>query len=296
MKRRLVSVLKAGVLVWLCLSLWKLWADSSARWVPDYAMEMLPTITSVEELSQEELDFFFAQTGLSLLGLLALEEDGKLDQLELYQRAFFLDWEMVSPEDATQYTIPFSTLPVHCFRNSILSWEEYVLDSEGNRGAYLPLVPLEEGDILLTPNSRAFGWRQGHSALVVGEGVTLESVVLGQNSTFQSLWKWQGFPSVIVLRVRDPEIAAKAVEYALDYLHDVPYALDVGVLSAKFLPLGEEVKGTQCSHLVWQAYQWAGGLDLDATGTGLVTPQDIAPSQDLDVVQIWGVNPEKMWS
>ncbi len=293
-QRRLLgaSALALGLLGLLC---WKEAEIASARWVPDYEKEPLPLVERVSDLQQEELDLLFRQTGLTELGLLALEEAGRLAEIPYFQQCFFLDWVEVSQEESLTLQAPFSKLPVLCLQNTPISWEEMVLWEEGYRGAYLPMVPLEEGDILLTPNSRSFGWRQGHAALVIGEEQTLESFVMGENSSYQHSSKWQGFPAVLVLRAKEEGLGEAAAEYALDYLLDVPYNLAIGVLSRKHLPLGEKAWSTQCSHLVWQAYQWL-GVDLDSNGWGLVTPQDLAFSEHLELVQIWGVNPQEMWN
>ncbi len=299
MKKIKMSKWKKGLLAIVCvgvgLALWKESAEGSARWHPDYAMEDLPVVESVSDLSPDQLDFLLYQTGLSEIGLLRLEKAGRLEELDYFQRAFFLEGAEVSPKNVVDWEIPFSQLPYDCLQNSPISWEEYVLDGEGNRGAYLPLVPLEAGDILLTPNSHSFGYRQGHAAMVVDVdlGWTLESVVLGSNSITQWTTKWQGFPAVLVLRASE-DLGEMAAEYALEYLLDVPYDLTVGVFSAKNLDFGEKARGTQCSHLVWQAYAWC-GLDLDANGWGLVTPYNLSQSQDLELVQIWGMDPDLLW-
>lgn len=280
--------------LWLLFQ-WRDWAGTNARWVPDYAQENITNFPSFTQLTQEEKAILYQQTGLSESGLQRLAEAGRWGELAEFQQFFFLDWEEVAIEDIESHD--FTTMPLHTFLNSPISWEEFLLDDEGNRGAYLPLVPLAEGDILLTPNSRSFGWRQGHAGLVVDveEWKSLECLVLGQNSTLQNLNKWRGFPAGMVLRVADESMVEEAVAYAMAYLLDVPYDLTVGVFSKKNGALGEVSSGTQCSHLVWQAFQWA-GVDLDGNGGGLVTPHDLSKSDALEVVQIWGIDPVKMWN
>ena len=51
---------------------------------------------------------------------------------------------------------------------------------------------------------------------------------------------------------------------------------------------------TSCAHLVWEAYQ-STGLDLDSDGGKIVTVKDLANSEYLDVVQVYGVDPEEIW-
>lgn len=278
------------------LLLWKEHAEQFIRWTPSYPQEELPSFSTVSQLSPQEIQFIYEQTGLSEVGLQRLEEANRLDELEVFHRGYFLEAVELGEDELANLSSPLPVLPVSCDMNSPISWEESVLNLDGNRGSYLPMVPLEKGDILLTPSSHCFGWRQGHAAMVVDteEELTLESVVLGMNSKTQWLGKWQGFPAVIILRAKDPVLGEQAVELAMTYLLDVPYILTIGVFSEKFLDK-QSVTGTNCSHLVWQAYQWA-GVDIDSNGGIQVLPQDMAHSPYLEVVQIWGVNPEKMWN
>lgn len=280
------------------LLLWKQTAQIQVRWTPDYLSEELPHFTSVRELTQEEQDLLFAQTGLTLGGLTRLEEAGRLEELEVFHRAFFLESLLVdgSPDSLSSFSSPLQALPTYADKNSPISWEEWLLNLDGTRGAYYPMIPLEKGDILLTPSSYCFGWRQGHSAMVVDgvEGFTLESVVLGQNSTTQWVSKWQGFPAVMVLRPKDERLGERAAQLAMEYLYDIPYTLTVGVLSNKYRTF-DSIKSTNCSHLVWQAYQWL-GLDIDGNGGIQVFPQDIGQSDQLELLQIWGIDPNTMWA
>lgn len=282
-------------LVYALLLLWTNHCEQYARWTPDYEKTALPLIQSVDALTDEDEALFLAQTGLSKIALSRLEEAQQLHQLSTFQNAFFLEALQTSDENLETLASPLTYLPIRCFRNSPISWEEYILDLEGKRGAYYPMVPLKEGDILLTPNSHSFGWRQGHAALVIDseEGLTLESVVLGTNSITQWVGKWQGFPAVMILQAKDPQITEQAVHLAKTHLMDIPYILTIGVLSNKYLSL-DNVRGTNCSHLVWQAYQWA-GIDIDHNGGIQVLPQDMAWSDHLELVQIWGIDPQTRW-
>ena len=57
----------------------------------------------------------------------------------------------------------------------------------------------------------------------------------------------------------------------------------------------QPLKGTQCAHLVWYAYKNF-GIDLDCNGGCVVKPQDMANSPYMQVVQIYGFDPEKLWT
>lgn len=285
------------VLLVLALFTWKEWTEQFARWVPDYPQMALHPVTTVAILTQEEQAELLAQTGLTAIGLERLEQAGRLGELETFQQAFFTPGVEVHSQDLgeIQQILQNDSFPMLCQKNSPISWEESLLDSQGLRGTYLPLVPLEVGDILLTSNSHGFGWRQGHAGLVVDahQGITLESVVLGEPSITQWAHKWQGFPAAVILRPKDPGLGQEAVVLAMEHLAEVPYDLLVGLTSPK-AQSQEEISGTHCSHLIWQAYAWA-GVDLDSNGGTIVSPQDLAHSPQLEVVQVWGMDPELLW-
>lgn len=291
-KKSLLALLVLGTVV-IGLLIWKESAVAGTRWVPNY--EKIPLADLETAVAEGDFDLVFQQTGLTEAGLARLAQ-GEAWDLDLFQRAFFLPGAEMSQAEASLAQLPFTTLPMRTFQNSIISWEEYLMDNQGNRGYYLPMIPLEEGDILLTPNSRCFGWRQGHAAMVVDgqAGLTLECLVLGKNSVELDWNLWRRFPAVMILRPTEESVIASAVEYARAYLMDVPYNLTVGLLFSKNLSQNQSVQGTHCAHLVWQAYAWT-GLDLDSTGGAIVTPRDLAESTDLTLLQIWGIDPEKMW-
>ena len=57
---------------------------------------------------------------------------------------------------------------------------------------------------------------------------------------------------------------------------------------------GKSKKGTNCSHLVWQAYYNA-GYDIDTDGGPVCTSRDISMSDLLEVVQVYGFDPVSLW-
>ena len=71
-------------------------------------------------------------------------------------------------------------------------------------------------------------------------------------------------------------------------LRVVEYRITVGLFSEKF---PEELSFTHCSHMIWYTYMRL-GLDLDASGGGIVTPGDILRSENVEIVQIYGMNPK----
>ena len=72
----------------------------------------------------------------------------------------------------------------------------------------------------------------------------------------------------------------------------IPYRLTTGILSKKYK---KTLTQSQCAHFVWYAYKKF-GIDLDSNGGGLVKPQDIALSDKVDVVQVYGFDLDKLWS
>ena len=76
----------------------------------------------------------------------------------------------------------------------------------------------------------------------------------------------------------------------MEFVYDIPYGLFTGIPNKA----PENINKTQCSHLVWYPY-FHFGYDLDSDGSWLVTPKDIANSDLLEIVQVYGVNPEEIW-
>jgi len=277
MKRWVLCLVSVCLTAILFLRLWTISAESSARWTPDYPMEDITGLLEKESLSEQELQLLYHQTGLSQKALEQLSAQGKTELILQIQQAFF--------------TFP----TILCEKNSPISREEAVVEN-GQYRQSCPIVSLENGDILITPNSHTFGWRNGHAALVVDaeKRLTLESAVLGEVSTIQSVDKWESYPAFLVLRVRSlsPQERNLAAVYALEELLEIPYGFTVGILSPKYpeTPLKE----THCAHLIWAAYQRM-GIDLDANGGLIVTPRQLAASPLLEVVQVTGIDPRELW-
>lgn len=238
--------------------------------MPDYCKEDLSYIfaeVETEELTEQDYRFLFMQTGLSESTVRNLVQEGEEEKLYRIQERFFTEVDF------------------ECTKNSIITWEEWTEAEEQE----IEFAGLEAGDILITPCSHTLGWRNGHAALLVDakEGITLEAVVLGQESSLQSLEKWAQYPSVTVYRLKGvsakirENIAAAAVERLLG----IKYSIFEGILLPKYVQEGNEK--TQCAHLVWAAYRYY-GYDIDGDGGLIVTPKDISESPLLEVVQTVG--------
>lgn len=218
----------------------------------------------ISEYTDEDYALIFQQTGLGRSAVKSLEYPYRLKK---YQDCYFAD---------IMYT---------CTMNSPVSFEERADSSS------IMLAPLEDGDVLVTNASHVLGWRNGHAAIVVDAeaGITMEAVVIGKNSKTQTIEKWRKYPNFAVLRLKDAEKKERAeiARSAYDYLCDVPYRVTIGIYPAKYCE-PEEIRGTQCAHLVWLAYA-AHGYDIDSDGGLIVTPNDILKSGLFEVVQSYGM-------
>lgn len=220
----------------------------------------------------------FSQTGITELGLTTI-----IDQFGLQSSDELIN---LLKEYQIYYHTPVET---SCEYIAGISCEDFVVPHQ--RTKLLPIV--EDGDILITFSAHTGIWRNGHAALVIDakEKQTIESTALGTDSSIQNLSKWTRYPNYAVFRLRadlrsDPLIQ-DIIQYATDNLLDIPYNFMVGIFPSKANSI-TDVIGTQCSHLVWQAYAKY-GIDLDADGGLICTPKDLFFSPYLELVQIYGI-------
>lgn len=247
-------------------------AEAEPYWHPDYPRVDLQPILGKESLSEEDYRVLYEQTGLTRVGVDGLREyPGSTYRILSVQNAYFADYEV----QVSQFA-PFSyshTMNVH-----------------------VPMARLEPGDILISSSTYIAGWQVGHSALVIN-GVSrriLEALGPGDVSRLSSADTFNNTRAFMILRPKaDSELRAQVAEYAKEFLVDVPYDFTVGVLSPKFSR--EAIRSTQCAHLIWYAYMQF-GLDLDSDGGAIVTPRDLANSELVEVVQIYGMDPETLWA
>lgn len=256
--------------------------EASVRVVPDYERIDLTDILLKEEWSEEDYDVIYRQTGLTKLG--ADEYRETPERLRDFQNALFFEG----------YTHHIAAAPT--------TQHDQLWDPATNSAYTAPIVPLQMGDVLVTSSCHTFGWRNGHTAIVVDNthGYTLESLALGMNSSFNRSGRawFQHAANFMVLRLKDTDEALRAeiANSAMELLLDVPYSVTVGILSGKDRCDGGTKKAdmTHCSHLVWQAFKNF-GIDLDSDGGGLVTSKDIARSPLLELVQVYGFDVDELW-
>ncbi len=271
-------LLFAGVLY---LLVGALHVDDDAHITPAYAMADLTPILEKPrgEWQDEDYATLTAQTGI-----FSRETLSKLSATEIraFQEALFYEGKLVHEVVAEG-----------------LVYHDMLFDKRTGTRFYAPIVPLEPGDVLVTSSSHLFGWRHGHAALVLTNGM-LQSAVIGTNSAICSLdsgigvpW-FRAAPNFMVLRLKDADAAARKqiADDAAKYLVGVPYHFTAGIFTPK--DQGTEPIDTYCSHLVWQAFKNA-GYDIDSDGGLVCTPRDIAESQCFEVIQMYGFDLAKGW-
>lgn len=263
--------------------------EAKAHIRPAYPQEDISLLLDAEKLARQDYELLFCQTGLSKSAVDALRKQGRQQELLNQQQLFFADLE------------------VDCEANTFVSREERIdkVKTPLGEAERVPIPYVEEGDILITFNSHALGWRNGHAAMVVDAeaGRTLEARVLGMDSKVMSMSHWERYPSFAVLRLKGvtKERRAEIAAYAMQTLTDIPYRLEAGIVERVKVTVqgmlgmagASEKKvpsGTHCAHLIWYAYQHF-GYNLDSDGGVVVTPCDIYESSYLEIIQIYGMLP-----
>ena len=259
-----VAVFSAlGIGTWASANLWKLWR-------PSYEKVDISAILQKTVLSDDDYEMLYRQTGVTKVGVDEMRADGTANQLKTIQDAFFGEFQ-VNPQKFGPFT-----------------YVEY-----GSRD--IPTLPLKNGDILLSATTYCAFFRFGHSAMVVDAQNyrIIESFTPGTYSQLSPYSSLTGLANLIVVRPKcDASVRAQAAKFAKEQLLGIPYSLTVGIFSPKYT---EEIpKETQCTHVVWYAYKKF-GVDLDSNGGLVVKPQDIARSDQVEVLQVFGFDPERLW-
>lgn len=281
----------------LFLVAWTVNCETHSHSYPAYPKGALEPILDQDVLTDNDYQYLFRQTGLASMVIDKLRRQSR--EAEIYQAQ-------------EEY---FCQIRVRCEPNTVISREEFIVNEQGEAAAGMHIVDVEDGDILITYCSHVMGWRNGHAALVVDaeKGITLEAQVLGEPSVLLSLDRWERYPSYLILRLTDasPQLRSQVAQYAKEHLVGIPYQLRAGILesvrswpqrnvtvsSGDFADSKDSEApeamptGTQCAHLVWYAYAQF-GYDLDSDGGFVVTPDDLANSSLLEVVQSYGMQIE----
>ncbi len=239
-------------------------------YTPDYKKTDISDLIRNNKISESDYQEILRQTGVSPNAAKELIKNGEYQILDRLNDLYF-------------------TKPV-IEKNYILF---PVTAEERNFSQKTPIVKLQKGDILVTFNTGTLWWRHGHCSLVLDdEGTLLEHMSVGETSCKTSLENWRSYPGFAVLRHPDKSVSEKAVQYAETKLLDINYNMLSGIIK-KDKSDEENIKNSHCSHIVWQAYKMA-GVDIDYNGGAIVTPSDIALSDELQLVQIYGIDPDKI--
>lgn len=302
-QKRVTSVLITIIgLILFTFYHWTNEARKTTHIMPGKNRYSIETLISQNDVTDQELKKISEQTGVQVGVIKEMLRNNQGEQLLEIQRAYYA---------------PVKVLTI---RTTPLTVCEYVVNEKGKYTTGTNIVNLQNGDILITKNSRFLGWRNGHAGLVVdaGKGLVLEAVMLGTNTALCSVRGWECYPSFQVLRLKeefyDSSSVEEVVKYAEKNLIDIPYRLQAGLFSKLSDILGYKrieknkrqvggsgdpqnseldeiteaaLSGTQCAHVIWYAYQQM-GIDLDSDGGIFVTPYDIQNSPYLEVIQSYG--------
>lgn len=273
-KRLLIALLTLLFFVGGALGVLQLGAVYAERswihWRPDYAKVDLLPILDKTELTEENYQTIYRQTGLTRLGVDGLLEKSGKDRILAMQEYYFKEHELI-----INHFNPFT-------------YSEKLDDRA-------PMAILEDGDVLVTASTRVSWWRYGHAAIVVdgANGIIAESIAPGSVSDTDSADTFANLANFMILRPKaNAATKAEVTRYVRKNLLGLPYRMTTGIFTEKY---PDELKTSQCAHLVWYAYKRF-GIDLDSNGGAVVKPQDIANSEYVEVVQTFGFDPDTLWS
>ena len=236
-------------------------AHTNSHFVPDYKK-----VTLTEETDYETI---FLQTGLGKAAVDKLKSKGRFEDVLRAQEFFFESHE------------------TEC--NELLGWftrEDRLSDD------FLTFYDLQPGDILVTLSTHSLGWRHGHAAVIVDEFTTVESIMMGVDSSKENLDYWTRYTNFAVLRVKNKtaEQRKAVADFAVNKLIGKQYSLLSGFGAKKAPNIESGNVSLHCSYLAW--YAWNNfGVDLDSDGGRLATTYDILHSDKVEIVQLYGLNP-----
>lgn len=264
------KLFRSIIVLILILALRNIDCRLNSFFTPKYPTVDISHIISSPKPSSDELMTLFMQTGVSPLAASELIKTGRSSLLIQLNTMFFTKPDI----DKNYIFFPFTV-------------------EERNSSQVTPLVPLKDGDILVTFNTHTCDWRHGHTAIVTdaARGEILEHKSIGNVSCMGKASVWGAYPAFAVLRYADESVASSAAQYAKEELEGIDYSIFAGIIS-KDKTGSDSPFSSHCSHIVWQAFM-AAGADIDSDGGSFVTPHDIAASDKLGVVQIYGLDAEK---
>lgn len=264
--KKLIFILLA---FFVAVAIYHLYSTSLCFYKVKYPKQDISEVLQKDNLTDADYMLIFRQTGISPHSSKKLVQKGDLDFLQNMNDLYFK-----IPKTQKDY-IAFP-----------------VTASEVNTSYTVSFADIKRGDILVTFNTHTLDWRHGHCAIVIDEknGLLLEHMSIGNPSCITNIKYWGEYPGFVVLRYPDENIAKKAADYAQNHLVGIDYDVFAGMIKKD--KTGQQNPSSQCAHIVWQAYK-AVGVDIDSTSDAFVIPKDIAMSDKLKLVQIYGINPDK---
>ena len=275
-KRIIALIVCAAFIVFLALVAFGL---QIAFWVSDASIKCIqpdyPMLENLEEYLEGELDYdlLYRQTGLTQVGIDRALEKGEAGKklIKRIQADFFEPHEVkndhVAPYACTDYI------------------EKHVEN-----------IYLKEGDVIVTSSTHISFVRIGHAGLVTGNGANapvLQANAYGTYSRIGNIGAFTDRVNFMVLQPKpemiDDDTRHKVVEYAKTSLLNIPYEGLAGLVTNK-----NDIKKSQCAHIVWYAYKHC-GIDLDSNGGCMVVPYDLAHSEYLQPVQVFGFDLDELW-
>jgi len=254
----LAAVLEAGVFI----------SHFEKVWKPDYAKEDISALLSKAALSEQDYELIYRQTGLTKIGVNAILSADRADTILDIQSDFFSDHQTIHDQFA-----PFTCC--------------HEIDAE------IAIAPLEEGDIIVSPTTHFSFFKLGHAAIVVDSqnGKILNATGYDSKSCVEAVSELTDRPAFMILRSKQSkEIRKQISQFALNNLFDLNYSISVGLIGNKF---AKKADRTNCGHIVWYAFKQF-GIDLDSNGGPFVFPSDIAASKELELVQVYGIDPKSI--
>lgn len=225
-----------------------------------------------KQLKEEDYRLIFEQTGLGPQAV-ELYKNQDRGQIEKFQKAVFQKRKTI------------------CSGTNLFTRQDR---SSSKDRENVPMVPVEDGDILITFSSHTLGYKHGHAAIVIDgkRGLCLEAIMPGCRSKTSAVENWKSYAGFAILRLKngDSRTRAAVADFAARDLQGIPYSLLSGVADP-----GDDIAGcsaAQCAYLVWYAFSRF-GYDLDGDGGRFVTVADLAKSPYLEVVQAFHIDAEK---
>ena len=211
------------------------------------------------------------QTGLTRIGIDGLRDRGLISRILEIQDQYF--------EEQYIYLNEFAPFTGYLKRTIKSGVAEYAF--------------LENGDILFSPTTFLSFISLGHASMVVDAnlGVMAQASGYGTPVDFVRISHFFSRPEFVILRPK-ADVGEAVANYTSEKLIGLRYSILAGIFADK---APENLRSTHCSHFTWYAYMQA-GIDLDSNGGKVVTPQNLLYSENLSIVQIYGIDPDKIYS